>query len=139
MFRDTLLVTGALWTLAIPPGGNAEGGGAPRLGSVTGQSEDTTYAKKTSKGVVTLWLHPRWRDGALEVDMIVFSHSVHVTRAELQRGTRLVVNGVESVPAWVGPWHLDAITLVFRSPTRPGHFQIKIRNVPDIPVRVLTW
>ena len=71
--------------------------------------------------------------------MVVFSHSVHVTRAQLKEGTRLVGNGVEYAPAWVGPWHLDAITLGFRPPKRSGRFQIKIRNVPDIPVRVLTW
>jgi hypothetical protein len=131
MFRDAFVVTAALWALVNPQCASSDAG--PE------QSGDTTYATRISTGVVTFWLHPRWRDAALEVEAIVFSHSVHVTSAQLEDGVRLVVNGVESAPARVGPWHLDAVTLVFRAPKRPSHFQIKIRNVPDIPVRVLTW
>lgn len=139
MRRDGLLVTAVVWALATTLSVEGEAGRAGTMASVRMQSDDTTYAKKTSRGVVTLWLHPRWRNGALQVEVVVFSHSVHVTGAQLAEGMRLVVNGVESAPAEVGPWHLDAITLVFRPRKRPGHFQIKIRNVPDIPVRVLTW
>ena len=139
MFRDTFVVAAALWTLVNPRTSSSAVGREPTAASCRKQSGDTTYATRISRGVVTFWLHPRWRDAALEVEAIVFSHSVHVTSAQLEKGVRLVVNGVESAPARVGPWHLDAVTLVFRPPKRPGHFQIKIGNVPDIPVRVLTW
>ena len=113
MFRDTFVVTAALWALVNPRSASSDAGHV--------QSRDTTYATRVSTGVVTVWLRPRWRDAALEVEAIVFSHSVHVTSAQLEEGVRLVVNGVESAPARVGPWHLDAVTLVFRPPKRPRH------------------
>ena len=137
--RRGALVTGALGALAITLVGEAEAVRAPAMAPTSAQSQDTTYATKTSKGVVTLWLHPRWRDSVLEVRMIVFSHSVHVTRAQFPGRTRLVLDGVSWAPVSVGPWHLDAVTLVFRVPRRPEHFKIVIRDVPDVPTRVLSW
>ena len=139
MFRDTLVAAAALWALMNARSSTSAMGPEPTATPCRGQSGDTSYEQRTSTGVVTFWLHPRWRDGALQVETIVFSHSVHVTGAQLEEAVRLVVNGVEWAPARVGPWHLDAVTLVFRPPKRPGHFQIKIRNRPDIPLRELTW
>jgi hypothetical protein len=139
MRRGALLVTRELGMLAITLAGETEAVRAPAMAPTRAQSYDTTYATKTSKGVVTLWFHPRWRDSVLEVRMIVFSHSVHVSAAQLHERTRLVVDGLAWAPVSVGPWHLDAITLVFRLPRRPEHFKIVIRDVPDVPTRVLSW
>ena len=139
MQRKALMVTGALWALALTPAGVTETVRALAIAPVSERPQDTTYETLTSKGVVTLWLHPRWRDNVLEVRMIVFSHSVHVTAAQLHERTRLVVDGVAWAPVSVGPWHLAAITLVFRLPRRPEHFKIVIRDVPDVPTRVLSW
>ena len=133
MRRGALLVASALWALAIMPAEETE---AARLG----QAQDTNYGSKKSEGFVTLWLHPRWRDSVLIVAVTVFSHAGQiVTRSQLRQQTRLVVDGAEFAPVRVEPWHLDATALVFRPPERPEHFKITIRDVPDVPRRVLTW
>ena len=141
MRRGALLLTGALlWTSAIRVAGDTEAVQAPAKAPVAEQSQDTNYGSRKSEGFVTLWLHPRWRDSVLIVAVTVFSHAGQiVTRSQLHEQTRLFVDGLQVAPARVEPWHLDATALVFRLPRPPKHFKIVIRDVPDVPTRVLTW
>lgn len=107
------------------------------LGAVT---KHELSASRKSEGFVTLWIHPRWRDSVLIAAVTVFSHAGQiVTRSQLHEQTRLFVDGLPVAPARVEPWHPDATALVFRFPRPPKHFKIVIRDVPDVPTRVLTW
>ena len=103
--------------------------------------QDTTYAKQTSEGEVTLELSPEWRDSVLVVAVSASTHSVELSQVNLGEQFRLIVDDTEVLPAEAGSLggHHGEATVVFRLEQRPSRFAIEIRDVPDVPLRVLSW
>ncbi len=104
-------------------------------------AQDTAYAKQTSEGEVTLEVWPQWQDGVLVVEVKANTHSVDLSGVNLMEQVRLTVNLTEVTPTRAGSLggHHAVATLVFTLQERPESFTIRIRNVPDVPVRVLSW
>ena len=103
--------------------------------------QDSGFAKQTSNGRVTLELWPQWRDNILAVQVRANTHAVDLGTVNLSEQVRLVVAGTEITPVSAGPLsgHHAVAEVVFRLATRPSSFAITIRDVPDVPVRVVTW
>ncbi len=103
--------------------------------------QDTVYAKQTSKGEVTLDLEPRWQDSVLVVEVTADTHSVDLTGIDLGESTRLIVADSSITPVEAGSLsgHHGSAELWFRIAERPDRFAIEIREVPDVPVRLLKW
>ncbi len=112
-----------------------------RVGGVASSAQDAEYPPQLSEGEVTLVLSPRWEDSALVVTVRANTHSVELGSLDLGALTRLVVGDEEIAPAQAGSLsgHHARATLIFRLKARPDHFAIRIRDVPDVPVRTLTW
>ncbi len=103
--------------------------------------QDTVYAKQTSEGEVTLELEPRWQDSMLVVHVTANTHSVNLSDIDLGELTRLIIAETRVAPDEAGPLsgHHATGRLVFRLVARPQSFAIEIRDVPDVPLRRLTW
>jgi hypothetical protein len=138
---DKLLAGVWLATLAVPAA--AAGGSVSQVQDrdVAGSVQDTTYTTQTSRGEVTLELQPAWRDGALEVAVSANTHSVDLSLLDLGELARLLVNDESIAPDEAGELsgHHGTTTLVFHLDQRPVSFSIEIRDVPDVPSRVLKW
>lgn len=109
--------------------------------SVVLNALDSGYVNQTSKGRVTLELWPQWRDTLLVVQIRANTHAVELGTVNLSEQVRLVVDGTEIAPVSAGrlSGHHAVAEVVFRLDERPGSFAITIRDVPDVPVRTLTW
>jgi hypothetical protein len=127
------LLVGAV-ALALTTQSSAEAAPMP-------QPQDTAYAKQTSEGEVTLEVLPQWRDSVLAVEISANTHSVELADVNLLEQVRLVIDDVEVIPAEAGSLsgHHATATVLFRLEKRPERFAIQIRDVPDVPLRVLTW
>jgi hypothetical protein len=103
--------------------------------------QDTAYVKQASEGEVTLELSPRWQDSVLVVEIRANTHSVDLSSVDLGEQTRLIVDGTEVNPVEAGSLsgHHAQATVVFRLEKRPSSFTIEVRDIPDVPLRVLTW
>lgn len=104
-------------------------------------SQHTGYAMQTSTGLVTLELWPQWRDSVLVVRVRATTHTIELGTVNLSEQARLVVAGTEIAPFSAGQLsgHHAVAEVVFRLDRRPSSFAITIRDVPDVPERVLTW
>jgi hypothetical protein len=108
---------------------------------VKGFRQDTTYATQTSRGEVTLELQPAWRNGVLEVAVSANTHSADLSLLDFKTLARLIVNDESIAPDEAGELsgHHGTTKLVFRLDQKPASFSIEIRDVPDVPLRVLKW
>lgn len=113
---------------------------AVALASPTPQ-DSAHYVKQTSPGSVTLDVWPEWRDTALVVHVRATTHTVDLGTVDLCEQLRLFVAGTEMAPLRAGrlSGHHAAGDVVFRLDERPSSFTITIRDVPDVPVRTITW
>jgi hypothetical protein len=104
-------------------------------------SQDSTYSAQTSEGEVTFDVQPRWEDGTLFVDIEANTHSVPLESLDLTAQVRLVIGADSFAPDEAGELsgHHGTTTLEFRMESRPAEFSIEIRDVPDAPLRTLTW
>ena len=136
------LLAGAL-VLAVTTPSSAAGAPMPGPGdgAAASQRQDTTYVKQTSEGEVTLEVWPKWQDGALVVEVRANTHSVDLSGVKLEDQIRLTVDHTEIIPTQAGSLggHHAVATLVFPLEKRPDFFTIRIQNVPDVPLRILTW
>ncbi len=103
--------------------------------------QDTAYVKQTSEGEVTLELSPQWQDSVLVVEIRANTHVVDLSSVNLGEQIRLIVDGTEVSPVDAGSLsgHHAQATVVFRLEKRPSNFTIEVRDIPDVPLRVLTW
>jgi hypothetical protein len=99
------------------------------------------YETQESAGAVTLELQPRWADGLLLVEVSANTHSVDLATLDLAGDVRLVVDEVEYAPVEAGSLsgHHARATLRFEVPERPAAFHLMIQDVPDSPLRILSW
>ena len=104
-------------------------------------AQDTTFATQTSEGEVTLELEPRWRDGEFVIQVNANTHSADLSAVNLLEQTRLFIGDRELTPSEAGSLtgHHATATILFTLDERPTTFTIEIRDVPDVPVRRLTW
>lgn len=104
-------------------------------------AQDTTFATQTSEGEVTMNLQPRWRDGEFVIEVEANTHSVDLSAVNLLKQTRLFIGDRELTPSEAGSLtgHHATTTILFTLEERPTTFTIEIRDVPDLPVRRLTW
>ena len=77
----------------------------------------------------------------LVVQVRANTHAVDLCTVNLSEQARLVVAGAEIAPLSAGQLsgHHAVAEVVFRLDRRPSSFTITIRDVPDVPVRTLTW
>lgn len=103
--------------------------------------QDTAYSSQISRGTVTLEVRPVWKDGALEVHIAANTHSVDLSTLELKDLARLIVGETTVSPTAAGALsgHHAETRLLFPIEARPGSFAIEIRDVPDVPLRVMKW
>lgn len=141
MVLKSLLVSAV--ALALTTQSSAEAAPPPRRqeGAAARQPQDTAYVKQTSAGEVTLDVRPQWRDGVLVVEISANTHSVDLTAVNLRDQVRLIVDETEVIPVEAGSLsgHHARATVQFRLEKRPERFAIRIRDVPDVPLRVLHW
>lgn len=106
-----------------------------------GSGQEAVYPAQTSEGEVTLEVQPRWEDGVLLVQISANTHSVSLSELDLAEQVRLLVGEERIAPVRAGALsgHHGQATLEFRLETRPDRFSLEIRDVPDVPVRLLTW
>ena len=130
MIGLNLMVSIALLTLPASPGSRTIEG-----------LQDTTYVTQVSEGEVTLELSPEWQDSVLVVELRANTHSVDLDGMNLGEQVRLIVGDVEVTPSQAGSFsgHHGQTTVAFRLDEQPSAFRIEIRDVPDVPLRVLTW
>lgn len=99
------------------------------------------YPPQISDGRVTLELAPRWEDSVLVVRVSANTHSVALAELKLGELMRLVINEKEIAPVRAGTLsgHHGSADVVFRLASRPAAFSVRVRDVPDVPLRVLSW
>jgi len=104
-------------------------------------SQDSTYPAQTSEGEVTFEVQPRWEDGALFVEVTGDTHSIPLESLDLTAQVRLIIGADSFAPDEAGELsgHHGSTTIEFRMESRPAEFSIEIRDVPDVPLRTLTW
>lgn len=102
---------------------------------------DRTWPSRTSPGEVTLEATPTWSGTALVITLVANTHSVDLGSVDLTRSARLFVGDTEHAPADAGSLegHHARARLVFELPEPPASFRLEIRDVPDVPLRVLAW
>lgn len=101
----------------------------------------TTYEARTSEGQVSIEVQPEWRDGRMVVSLSANTHSVDLSALDLTESVRLLAGGMEYSPVGSGALsgHHAKATLTFALAVRPDTFKLRIRNVPDVPERMLEW
>lgn len=104
-------------------------------------STGAVYEAQESAGTVTLELQPRWADGVMLLEVSANTHSVDLASLDLAGDVRLVVDEVEYAPVEAGSLsgHHARATLRFEVPNRPASFRLVIQDVPDFPLRLLSW
>jgi len=131
-FSWMLVVGAAVFALAVPALA------APHPALVVA---DTTYASQSSAGEVTLDVQPRWAEGKLVLDLSANTHSVDLSGLDLTASIRLEVGEATITPSEAGSLdgHHARASVTFVLEAAPAQFSVVIRDVPDIPVRTLTW
>lgn len=99
------------------------------------------YPPQVSKGRVTLEVAPRWEDSVLVVGVSANTHSVALAELKLGELVRVVIDETEIAPVRAGTLsgHHSSADVVFRLASRPDTFSVTVRDVPDVPLRVLSW
>jgi hypothetical protein len=66
---------------------------------------------------------------------------VELGGVDLLKSTRLVLGADKLAPVSAGSFkgHHPSMTVRFEIRNRPERFELEIRDVPDVPVRVLRW
>lgn len=141
MILNTLIAGVMLFTLTTLSGHGVAQAGQHQDGVVGAHAQDTTYAKQNSDGEVTLEVSPKWQGSRLVVEVKANTHSVDLSKVDLETQVRLIVGESEFSPTQTGSLtgHHAGATLAFQLANRPSRFTIEIRDVPDVPLRVLTW
>lgn len=115
----------------------------PGAGAVSAQEAEaaTTYEARASQGQVSLDVQPEWRDGRMVIALSANTHSVDLSTIDLSESVRLLVGGMEYAPVEAGALsgHHAKATLTFAVAVRPDTFGLRIRDIPDIPERLLEW
>jgi hypothetical protein len=130
-FGRVLVVGAAVFATAVPAIA------APHPAPVA----DTTYARQSSAGEVALDVQPRWAEGKLVLDLSANTHSVDLSGLDLMALIRLEVGEATIEPGEAGALegHHARASVTFVLEAAPTQFSVVIRDVPDIPVRTLTW
>ena len=108
------------------------------------QATTPDYAKQVSPGVITLEFEPEWQDTALVV----------VVRAQVRAGSGIDLRGIdlrEQVMLMCErmshqPFAAGTLSgrkalawVAFRLPQKPKSFALSVRDVPDVPMRIVRW
>lgn len=103
--------------------------------------QEAAYPIRESRGQVTIEARPAWTGRVLRVDLAANTHSVNLAALDLSGLIRLSVEGRELAPDSVGrlAGHHARTTAWFSPPSRPDRFALVIREIPDIPLRTLSW
>jgi hypothetical protein len=136
----TAVLIGAAAAIAAPVSAETPDGTPLSLGDFVAP-QDSAYSAQTSEGAVTFDVQPRWEDGTLFVDIEANTHSVPLESLDMAAHVRLVIGSDSLVPDRAGELdgHHGTTTIEFRLESRPAEFTIEIRDVPDVPLRTLTW
>jgi len=105
-------------------------------------AQEFRYEAQVSPGEVSIQATPAWVDTALVIEVSANTHSVDLSAVDLRRQARLRVGAVVIEPAVSGALrgHHAKARLLFRMPLRPAvPFTLELRDVPDVPLRTLTW
>ena len=102
------------------------------------------YPQQVSDGAITLTLEPQWQDTALVV----------VVRAEVRAGSGGDLRGISLIDQVMlmcerqthQPFAASPLSgrkalawVAFRLPRKPVSFALSIRDVPDVPLRIIRW
>ncbi|MFV1988497.1 MAG: hypothetical protein ACC682_14545 [Gemmatimonadota bacterium] len=131
-FSGMFAASTAVFALAVPAFA------APQPAPVVA---DTTYASQSSAGEVTLDVEPQWAEGKLVLDLSANTHSVDLSGLDLTALIRLEVGEATLEPSEAGSLdgHHAKASVTFVLEAAPAQFSVVIRDVPDVPVRTLTW
>lgn len=114
--------------------------GAPAVAG----AQTSDYPQQVSDGAVTLTLEPQWQDTALVV----------VVRAEVRAGSGGDLRGISLLDQVMlmcerqthQPYAASPMSgrkalawVAFRLPRKPVSFALSIRDVPDVPLRIIRW
>jgi hypothetical protein len=104
-------------------------------------AQEPVYARQTSQGEVVLEVQPRWEEGVLLFEITANTHTVELGGVDLLKSTRLLMGADTLAPVSAGSFkgHHASVTVRFEIRNRPEKFDLEIRDVPDVPVRVLRW
>lgn len=104
-------------------------------------AQQAEYEAQVSKGEVELEARPEWSEGRMMFDLSANTHTVDLGALDLTKAIRLVVGQQEYAPVQTGSLggHHARTTVVFEVPQRPARFDLVVRDVPDVPLRRLTW
>ena len=107
-------------------------------------AQTSDYPQQVSAGAVTLTLEPEWQDTALVV----------VVRAEVRPGGGGDLRGISLLDQVMlmcerqthQPYAASPMSgrkalawVAFRLPRKPVSFALSIRDVPDVPLRIIRW
>ncbi len=140
---STILTILAPLLFATAPAPTAGDAAAPEDGAgIQDAVADSVYPVRVSEGQVTLEVRPRWSGGELVLQIAANTHSVDLSTVELMDAVRLLVDGREVEPdaATTLAGHHAVARVTFSSiATPPPAFDVRIRGVPDVAERTLSW
>lgn len=142
MWNATLTIVGHLLLAATVGTGGPDAPLPQAAPPETDAGTDSLYATRTSKGEVTVEVRPRWSGGAVVLEISADTHSVDLSTLDLADAVRLLVGGEEHAPSdatSLGGHHAVARVTFSSIPSLPSAFDVRIRGVPDVPERTLSW
>lgn len=106
-----------------------------------GGAADRKYPARVSEGRVALEITPEWANGRMVFEVSANTHSVELSSLDLSKLVRLSIGDREYTPVAAGSLagHHARARLVFDLPDRPAEFDLVIRDIPDVPLRRLSW
>lgn len=114
-------------------------------GAQPAHAQDTsdlrTWNTQKSAGEVTLDVTPEWTLKGMTLKLSANTHSVELGEVNLREAVRLYVGDVAYTPAQAGSLggHHGQASVLFAMSEVPTAFRVEIRDVPDVPLRVLKW
>jgi hypothetical protein len=111
---------------------------------VTAQTQGADYPKMVSPGAVTLEFEPDWQDTALVIVVRAKAKEGDLGRMgiNLQDQVMLVCERQTHAPFSSGgalAGRQGLAWIAFRLPRKPTTFALSIRDVPDVPMRIVRW
>ena len=112
------------------------------IGQSTSSGFKTISSGSTDPGEVSIELTPRKiKDGKLDVDIAINTHSVDLSNFDLKEITTLEYDGkiIKPISAPTLGGHHTTSYLVFQVDNDVDSFTIKIKGIPKVEERVFEW
>ena len=102
------------------------------------------YTRQVSPGIVTLEFEPEWQDTALVVVVqaeVRPGSGIDLRTVSLRDQVMLMCERMTHEPYAAGELSgRKAVAWVaFRLPQKPRSFALSVRDVPDVPMRIIRW